>query len=176
MLEESMKGDNKQIELQRRRLQAGRWLLKGVSKIEVARRCGVSPTSVTRWWEKLQAGGLPALKVKRARGRPAGLSASQRRALARELKAGAIVNGFATELWTLPRVGKLIEKHFGLRYSGAQVSRILKAMGWSCQRPTGCAIQRDEAAIRSWKHKRWPALKKTLPETGKSLSSSTSRD
>ena len=32
---------------------------------------------------------------------------------------------------------------------------------WSVQRPTGRARQRDEAAIRTWKDKRWPAIKKS---------------
>ena len=63
-----MKHAEGQKALERRRLQGGRWLLKGVSKIEVARRCEVSPTSVTRWSEQLEARGLQALKVQRPRG------------------------------------------------------------------------------------------------------------
>ncbi len=171
-----MKRDPEQVKLQRRRLQAGRWLLKGVSKSEVARRCGVSATSVTRWAQKLEAGGLDALRVQRRRGRPGRLDDALRRELAQELKAGALAQGFATELWTLPRIARLIQRRFKLTYSTAQVSRILKAMGWSCQRPSGRAIQRDEKAIGQWKAKRWPALKKTPQNAGKPSSSSTSRD
>jgi hypothetical protein len=37
-------------------------------------------------------------------------------------------------------------------------------MGWSCQRPTTRAIQRDEAAVQQWKRKTWPRLKKNLNE------------
>jgi hypothetical protein len=36
----------------------------------------------------------------------------------------------------------------------------LCSLGWSCQRPTGRARQRDEAAIRRWKQVRWPQIKK----------------
>ena len=171
-----MKHAEGQKALEHRRLQAGRWLLNGVSKIEVARRCEVSPTSVTRWSEQLEAHGLSALKAQRARGRPAGLSDGERAQRVRALKAGALAQGFATELWTLLQIGKLVEQRFGIRYSGAQVSRILKALGWSCQRPTGRAVQRDEAAIRDWKQKRWPALKKTPGKAAKRSSSLTSRD
>ena len=78
-----------------------------------------------------------------------------------------MANGFATELWTLPRVAELIEEMFGRRYSDSQVWRILTAMKWSCQRPTGRASQRDEAAITQWKDKRWPALKKTPENAAK---------
>lgn len=151
-------------ELERRRLKAGRLLSKGISQAEVARRVEVSRETVRRWADKLSAGGLAALKNAPQLGRPAGLESAQHRELVRALKAGALAQGYATELWTLPRVATLIEKLFGRRYSQVQVWRILGQLGWSCQRPTGRATQRDEHAIRQWKQKRWPALKKTLPD------------
>jgi transposase len=40
------------------------------------------------------------------------------------------------------------------------VGRILKQYGWSRQKPSQRAQQRDEEAIRHWKEERWPALKK----------------
>jgi transposase len=84
-----------------------------------------------------------------------------REQLGKALLAGARAHGYATELWTLPRIAKLIEQRFGFSYSISQVSRLLAAMGWSCQRPDKRALQRDEKAIARWKNKRWPALKKT---------------
>ena len=165
-----------QKELEKRRLRAGRLLAKGRPQAEVAREVGVSSTTVSRWAQMLAAGRLTALKTQRACARPAGLDRAQRQRLARELKRGAIANGFATELWTLPRVGGLIKQLFGRRYSDSQVWRILTAMNWSCQRQTGRATQRDEAAIVQWKHNRWPALKNTPENAVKPSSSSTSRD
>jgi len=43
--------------LQRRRLRAGRLLLKSVAQAEVARRVGVTRTTVSEWNEKLEDGG-----------------------------------------------------------------------------------------------------------------------
>ena len=160
--------------LQRRRLRAMRLLEKGVSQAEVARKLEVSRQSVSRWAQSLSSGGMEALKAG-ALGRPSELDATQRRELVRVLKRGAVRAGFPTELWTLPRVRALIAERFARRYSVAHVSKVLKGLGFSCQRPTGRAIQRDEAAIREWKHKRWPALKKTPQNRGKRSSSSTSR-
>lgn len=37
-------------------------------------------------------------------------------------------------------------------------------MGWSCQRPTGRARERDEPVIVGWKKTRWPLLKKAARE------------
>lgn len=48
---------------EKRRLLAGRLLLKGMGKSEEARRCGVSPTSVMRRDMVLREGGLDALRV-----------------------------------------------------------------------------------------------------------------
>lgn len=161
--------------LQRRRLRAGRLLLRSVTQAEVARRVGVTRTTVSDWNAKLNAGGLQGLK-RRPRGRPPGLDTAQRRALIARLKEGALAHGFATELWTLPRVGQLIERQFARAYSESQVWRILMSLGFSCQRPAARALERNEAAIRQWKQQRWPTLKKTLRNKGGSSSSSTSRD
>jgi transposase len=161
--------------LQRRRMRAGRMLRDGVAQAEVARRVSVTRTTVSEWNAQLQEGGLGALKSRR-RGRPAGLQEAQRRELMRALKSGALAEGFATDLWTLPRVGELIKRRFARSYSESQVWRILVALGFSCQRPSGRALERNESAIQRWKQTRWPVLKKTLRNKAESSSSSMSRD
>lgn len=171
-----MAKDEKRMKvLQRRRLRAGRLLLKGVPQAEVARRVAVSRATVCEWNARLEREGLDALR-RRPRGRPASLDAAMRNELAKLLKTGAMAHGFATELWTLSRIGRVIERHFGMKYSAAQVWRILGALGWSCQRPAGRARERDESAIRQWQEQRWPVLKKTREIRGASSSSSTSPD
>src|SRR5688572_3525551 len=127
-------------ELQRRRLRGGRLLLRGETQAEVARRVGVTRTTVSDWNESLAEGGLEALK-RRPRGRPAGLDAAQRRELLKALTTGALAEGLPTELWTLARVGRLIERRFGRRYSESQVWRILVSLGFSCQRPSSKALE-----------------------------------
>jgi transposase len=161
--------------LQRRRLRAGRLLQRGVAQAEVARRVSVTRTTVSEWNGQLQAGGLEALK-RRPRGRPSGLDDAQRRELMQALKLGALAEGFATDLWTLPRVGQLIERRFGRSYSESQVWRILVSLGFSCQRPSGRVLERNETAIQRWKQTRWPALRKTPQNKAGCSSSSTSRD
>jgi transposase len=85
------------------------------------------------------------------------LNANDQKRLIAALKAGALSQGYRSDLWTLGRVGKLIETLTGQRYSESGVWRLLKRLGFSSQRPSGRAIQRDEAAIQQWKTKRWPA-------------------
>ena len=40
-----------------------------------------------------------------------------------------MVTGFPTELWTLARVAKWIEREFGVAYSTVNVWRILRELG-----------------------------------------------
>ncbi len=155
--------DNEQRlrELERRRRRGGRLLAAGVLQAEVARRVGVSRQSVSRWEKVRQDGGIEALRRAKRFGRPRRLSEGQCGELIRHLEAGALAAGFATELWTLPRIARLIEERFSVHLTEPSVWRLLGALGWSVQRPTGQARQRDERAIRTWKAKRWPALKKS---------------
>jgi len=162
-------------DLQRRRMRAGRLLLKGVAEAEVARRVGVTRTTVSTWNQDLQKDGLDGLMAG-VRGRPSRLSEQQRAELLKALLQGALAEGFPTDLWTLSRVGVLIERQSGHRYSESQVWRILTALGFSSQRPSSRALERNEPAIARWKRERWPALKKTPQDKAESSSSSTSRD
>lgn len=44
------------------------------------------------------------------------LSAAERQRLYQLLLQGAVANGFATELWTLQRIAKVIERKFSVTY------------------------------------------------------------
>jgi transposase len=112
-----MDNERRLKELERRRRRGARLLEAGVPQVEVARRVGVTRTSVSRQEKRWQEGGISALQ------RP---------------------------------------RHFAVRLTGPSVWRLLRALGWSVQRPTGQARQRNEKAIRTWKARRWPEPKKSL--------------
>jgi transposase len=152
--------------MERRRRRGARLLAAGESQAEVARRVGVSRQTVMRWDRARQSGGIEALRRARHFGRPERLSTAQRQELVRLLKDGAIASGFPTELWTLPRIAQLVEQKFAVSLVPSSVWRLLGRLGWSVQRPTGQARERDERAIRRWKTKRWPELKKSLRDKG----------
>ena len=156
--------------LEQRRLEAGKLLKRGVAQAEVARRLEVSRQSVSAWAHRLEEEGKEGLK-RRPLGRPRQLSETQCAKLGKLLVEGALVQGFATELWTLARVAQLIEAQFGIQYSEGHIWHLLRRLGFSCQKPARRAIQRDEAQIERWKRRRWPALKKTPPAAAKPSSS-----
>jgi transposase len=166
------KRDFKELEMRRRR--GMRMLRRGVTQAEVARACEVSRQTASTWAQALAAD--PQAWRRKPLGRPGSMGAQEKAKLSKMLVAGAIANGFPTELWTLARIATLIERQFGHSFSGVHVWRILRELGFSNQRPTGRAVQRDEQAILRWKTQRWPALKKRPAQTEEPSSSSTSPD
>ena len=157
-----MRHSHKLKALERRRLRGARLLAAGESQAEVARRVGVSRQTVMRWDRARAKGGVEALRRPAHFGRPERLSIEQREELVRVLKAGAVAAGFGTELWTVPRIAQVIRDRFSVSMVSTSVWRLLGRLGWSVQRPTGQARERNERAIRSWQSKRWPELKKSL--------------
>ena len=146
--------------LERRRFKAFGLLRSGVSEAEVARQVGVHRQSVNRWAKQIEEQGRKGLKQAGRAGRKSRLSQADLKDLEERLKRGAQALGYETNLWTLERVAELVERDFGVKYHAGHVSWLLKKLGWSCQRPTGRALERDEPAIKRWKKRRWPELKK----------------
>ena len=154
-------------------MQAVRWLSKGWSQAEVAGRLGVTRQSVNRWSRQLAESGPASLKRAGRAGRKSQLGEKDLRRIEAGLKRGPEGLGYATGLWTARRVVDLIERECGVKYTAVHAWRILRQLGWSCQRPVGRAWERDEAAIRRWKKERWPELKKKPENRGKRSSLST---
>ena len=147
-------------ELERRRLRAMTLLDKGMPGVEVAEVLGVTPGAVSQWKKKYRRAGPDALKAKPNVGPKSKLTDRQRRQLGQLLLQGARTHGYRTELWTLKRIGELIERHFGVTYEASAVWRVLRRMGWSCQKPERRARERDDEAIAQWRAKDWPRIKK----------------
>ena len=148
----------------RRRVRAGRMLLAGKTPAEAAHAVGVARQTAYTWKAILEDGGIDALRAMPGRGRPARLDESQLRALGRMLLQSPTAHGFGTELWTLKRVGVLIQRQYGVKFGQTQIWRILGGLGFSVQKPERRAMERDEDAVATWKRKTWPGLKKKPSE------------
>jgi transposase len=147
-------------EAAKKRLRAGRMLLAGKRPAEVAEKVGVGRQTVYTWKGLLDEGGIDALRAVPSRGRPARLDASQLEGIRSAVLQSHTEYGFGTELWTLKRVGVVIERLYGVRFGTTQLWRILGALGFSVQKPDKRALERNEDAVRQWKRRTWPALKK----------------
>jgi len=147
--------------LEQRRLRAISFLDDGLQTAEIAPKVGVDRRSVCRWKASFLKEGRGAIRAKPASGRPTKLDPQAKKALEDALLRGARQAGYATDLWTCPRIAQVIHKTFGVRYHVDHIGRLLRSLGWSPQKPQRRAIERDEAAIQRWVKTTWPKVKKT---------------
>jgi transposase len=148
--------------LKDRRKRALALLDEGHTLNEVARQIGCNASSVMRWRNAWRRGGEKGLEVRFSPGRPPRLDAKQQKRLIRTLLKGAVARGYRTELWTTARIAEVIRQEFDVEYHRDHVGRLMHQLGWSAQKPERRAVERDEDAIRRWKQKDWPRVKKTL--------------
>jgi len=138
------------------------WELKqqGWKQKDIAEALGVTAGAVSQWLKRAREEGVESLRRRVAPGSAPRLSAAQRAQLPTLLAKGAEAYGFSGAVWTRARVAEVIRREFGVTYEESHVGRILRACGWSLQKPARQAKQRDEEAIRSWKEERWPEVEK----------------
>jgi transposase len=127
--------------------------------------CGCNSTYCSSVAGAARRGSAKRKPATRAPGRPCYLSAKQVTRLEAALQRGARAYGYADDYWTLARIARVIWKLFGIRYHPSSVWRVLRRMGWSCQKPQRVAFRHDDAAIAHWKHYIWPRIKK-VAKTG----------
>lgn len=94
-------------------------------------------------------------------GAPSKLTAEQKAQIPTLLAKGAETYGFRGDVWTCARVASVLTRTFQVHYHPAHLSRLLRQLGWSVQKPVRRASQRDEQAIQDWAQKTWPTLKKS---------------
>jgi transposase len=141
-----------------RRLRAWELHQQGWTGKAIARALGASEAAVSTWLKRARAGGVEALKRHPPPGATPKLTAAQRAQLPAILAKGAEWYDFIGNVWTTKRVAAVIKREFGVSYHPAHVSRLVRRMGLSLQKPVVRATQRNEDAIRTWQTETWPAL------------------
>ena len=145
-----------------RRLRALELKRKGWKQRDIAEALGVSKGAVSHWMKRVKEEGVEGLRRSPPPGASPRLSKEQRERLPELLDRGAEAYGFRGKVWTCARVARVIREEFGVSYHPAHVSRLLRALGLSLQKPARRANQRNQEAIEHWKEERWPTLKKGL--------------
>jgi transposase len=143
-----------------RRLRAWEMHQQGYKQQAIADALGLTQGAVSYIIKRAQAGGIAALHHHKSPGAPARLSAAQKQQLLSELAQGAAAHGFHGDVWTTERIAQFIVQRFGVKYHPDYIGPLLRQLGWSPQRPSVRATQRNEAAIEQWVEVNWPGLKK----------------
>lgn len=143
-----------------RRLRAWELNQAGWTQTAIAEALGVTKGAVSQWLSKARQEGVGALHSRKAAGPTPRLTTAQRAQLPELLSRGSEAYGFRGDLWTRERVATVVKREFGVSYSLQQIGRLLRACGWTAQKPVKRARQRNDEAIERWQNERWPELKK----------------
>lgn len=143
------------------RFEAAELFVQGVTPPQVARRLRVSRKSAYAWHARWREGGVQELRSKGPSGRPSRMTPDWRAWLVTELEKGPAAHGWVEDQrWTLARVATVIARRFHVRFSPAQIWRILHQMGFTVQVPMRRAAERDQDAVVTWIRETWPRVER----------------
>jgi transposase len=155
--------------LEGRRLRAWELYQAGWKQKAISVALGVSKGAVSQWMKRGREGGKAALLKRKAPGAASKLSAEQLAMLPEVLARGAVTYGFRGNVWTHPRIVKIIQREMGVKYHPNHIPRLLKKINWTRQKPRRQASQRNEEAIRHWCSVEWPRLYKNAVRKGQTV-------
>jgi transposase len=137
----------------------------GVAVPTIAKSCSVGKQAVYKWIKKSKTEGLKSLKSTKAPGPEPALEIEQYVKLKNLLRMPASEIGYATDLWSGPRVRHLIKKKFGINYHQKHMPRLLRRLGLIIKFPERRALEQDPVALKKWKKYRLPKILKTAEKT-----------
>lgn len=134
----------------------------GQTQCQIAATYGIHQSTVSRILTLYEANGmqLPLPRGTTASAKRA-LSDADESALKQVLLGSALSEGFETEGWDRKRVRDIIHKHFGVEYHISHLSKILRRLGFTLQKPKPKDYRQDAARKRQWIEEALPALKKS---------------
>jgi transposase len=145
-------------ELEHRRRLAVERVLEGYSQQEAADFLGVAKSSVSGWMKTYRDRGQQGLAAKPHSGRPRKLTKQQETTVLSWFTKSATEFGFANELWTAPRVAKLIRDKWDVKFHTRYINQWLAERRITPQKPQRQPRERDENRIRKWLRYDWPRL------------------
>ena len=137
-------------------------VLSGKTRIEAAHAVGVNRRFVGEWMRAFARSGQAGLGGGRRGRRPGEQKALNKRqeAMIRRLIVGKCPDQLKLPfaLRTREAVGRIIEQKTGIRLSLTAIGTYLAAWGFTPQKPVRRATGRDEAEIRKWLTREYPAI------------------
>ena len=130
----------------------------------IAESFGVTTEAVYIWLKKARTAGVKSLRSTKASGREPGLNEKQFSSLIKAIRHPASNHGYATDLWSGPRLRHFINHEFGIEYHRKHMPRFLRRLGLNFKFPERRALEQDPQAVRKWKKKRLPVIFKFAKE------------
>ena len=152
------------------RIRAVQCVQAGESPEAVIKTLGFARACIYNWLARYRAGGWHGLRTGQRSGRPKKLIGPQikwvyktvRDKDPRQLK-------FTFALWTRAMVADVIKRQFGIKLSRTSVGRLLRQLGFSCQKPLYRAFQRNPELVKQWKEQVFPQIQKRAKKEGAAI-------
>jgi transposase len=142
----------------------------GESPEVVAKAFGVHRGTLYGWLARYRMGGWGALDAKKRGGRPRTLDAKAMQWVYETVaQKNPLQLEFTFALWTAAMVQELIAKHLGERLSKSSVTRLLKQLGLTPQRPVWRAWQQSEERVRAWLETEYPEIQAEAKRVGATI-------
>lgn len=149
------------------RIRAVQRVQAGESPEVVIKTLGFARACIYNWLARYRAGGWHALRTGQRSGRPTKLTGTQIKWVYRTIRdKDPRQLKFAFALWTRAMIADLIKRQFGLKLSLSSVGRLLRQLGFSCQKPLYRAYQRDPELVKQWKEQVFPRIQKRAKKEG----------
>lgn len=142
------------------RIRAVKQVQKGVSPEDITKSLGLSSPTIYNWLASYREGGWDALKAKAIPGRPKKLDGKKLKWIYDTIvQKSPLQFRFEFALWTREMIQVIIFKKFKIRMGLSSISRLLKQLGLSCQRPIFKAWQQNSQQVNNWLKKVFPKIK-----------------
>jgi transposase len=132
----------------------------GLSSGDIAHLLDAPRSKVSQWLSQYEQFGFEALLEGQRSGRPTQLSLAQRRQLEDIIDSGPQAYGFLSGVWSAPRVTRVLQEEFRIRYTDRHVRRLLHELGFSVQRPKRVLARANPVEQNRWRRHTYPNLKK----------------
>jgi len=142
----------------------------GESPEIVIKTLGFSRACIYNWLARYRAGGWHALKTGSRTGRPKKLGGKQIAWIYKTVvDKDPLQMKFPFALWTRSMIAVVIRRKFGIKLSDSSVGRLLRQLGLSCQKPLYRAYQQNSEAVKEWKERVFPDIKKKAKKVGATI-------
>lgn len=158
MVQDGRKLDHKTLE--EMRIRAVLQVQSGVSPEDITKALGLSAPVIYNWLARYRQHGMDGLKAKKISGRPPRLTGKMMKWIYNTVvQKNPFQFRFEFALWTRDMIREIINDKYKIKLSLSSVSRLLKQLGLTCQRPIFKAWQQNEQQVNNWLKKVFPKLK-----------------
>ena len=136
---------------------------KGYSQTQIAEMLECTQSWVSKFLQRYAADGEGALRAKQAGNpRKAALSEANLEELSLLIETESpSAYGFETAGWTRSKVAQVICQRFGVKHDVSHISRLMKKIGFSLQKPLTRDYRQSVEELEKWRTETFPELKKS---------------